>query len=215
MEETVKDSPVPKLGEEASTLLSEICFGQQDPLELPIKAVIIFSSSDPAYQAQCIDRLRYVCRKHTVETVYISGEGSVLLAQKIKKDQQCHALVVCKNDKVLVSVLQQVTEVAELGIAKYTEFLFIARAHMCGRYHLTLEKVLPRLTVRQSACTCSEPEVPGVLSPTFWYMEAVLRSIVWKEFLRIKQYGEQGIISYPSSIAEKVTRVLELTATPP
>ena len=103
-------------------------------------------------------------------------------------------------------------QAAELGLGLNKDVVFMAAHHHCGRCRLTLMKYMPHLEIRQHGYIPRLDGMLALISPRHWHCEPFYRSHVWGEFLRIREYGKQGVIAYPSEAQTLVERIEQVTA---
>lgn len=215
-----KEPVPPSLSEEAIKLLTELCFGENEPLQ-KAEAIMVFGTPYP----QC----HRVCASHIDRAVLASGAKSIYFTGGIAKLNMTgrpesldmldawapsrHRTIQYRCDILSKHTVENVECAIALGLSNHKNIVFITKWGTSRRARLTLEKRLPDVVLQQLGYLFSVPDDPGIVDPQFWPDSARSVSLVWGEFLRIEEYGAKGYIAYPEEVRNMVKVIRRATGT--
>lgn len=208
--------------EKAFSIMTDVCFRKQDSLKEQFEAILIFGVMNPMCQRLCCEHFKEVIKFNKPKTVFITG-GNTGASWQPESEQIMSCIcpggawrfpeyngIEFIQEVDSRDTLQNVQGAIRLGLGKYKSISFIAKWYHCGRCRLTLEKLLPTAKFYQHGYVASVASNLGVIDPDLWTAQPELIRVVWREFLKIEEYGSRGDIAYPDDVRQKVEEVHRL-----
>lgn len=213
-----KNPQPPDLTERAISLLTILCFREDNPA----KAEVIFEFSTLVNEREVADVITELLDQGVSRKVVLTGGTSHysdiektgkpeadlvgdLMPRKRFKDVD---FVFEKTSTNLIENIQHALEADDFSTS--SSLLFITKSHAAGRSYLSLRKYFPKTELFQRTYPAVYPGHQA-LTKDNWYSTDFGRSRIWGEYLRIKMYGERGDIavaeaeSLIAAIAEELT----------
>lgn len=214
--EVPKIPSAPLLNDKAKNLLTELCFYNHEPVE---KAELIFIYGSPFFIDEIASQAATLLSNSVSDQVLISGginpydktqqqksEATLIYEKLLGYNLQgsIHFTLETASRNTLENVENSLSLI---DLKQYKNICFIFPSHSAKRGYLTLKKFLPSTKILASPYDVAYPEEGGVLSKESWHTFELGIRRVWGEFLRIKEYGSRGDISYPKYITELVQQI--------
>jgi len=203
--EVQKNPTVPALGRGAISLLTQLCFRNDDPASA---ADAVFLFSNPVERERMVQSIERAIRDFGAKHVIVTGGVSELYdlrgTGRAEADYIMEVVDVKKFpdvrftlERTSLSTLSNVTEALKLiDLSSFRRIVFVSKAHAAGRCYLTLRKYVPQTTLLQRTWSASYKERNKPITRDNWVEDAFGQSRVWGEYLRIKKYGERDDIAF-------------------
>ena len=205
---------IPTLNKKSIELLTQLVFGEENP-KIPDKVDLIFlfgSISSIPKRKKVLDNL---LKKKICDKVLLSGginfrrkEGAthrgnfglydlhkITEAEILEKEMELNKFQDVKiyKEEKSTSTLENVKfSLDVLKFNNYKNILFITRSYHVGRCYLTLRKYVSKHTniFYQSYDSKIKKGINKTITRDNWYKFEDGKNIVWREFKKIKLYGE-------------------------
>lgn len=208
--EIAKKPPVPPLNATITSLLTELCFRQDNEGEADALFAFGTRTSLDA-QTQVISNLLLKCRYPAIVL-----SGGIPDYEGVVHDSRTEAELLSRNlaaftpedtalflEKTSTNTLDNVRRSHELyNLTKYKRIIFVAKSFVAGRCYLTLKKHLPNNIILQKTYDANYHEENVTITKYDWHDSKTGRERIWGEFLRIKHYGQRGDIEISPMIKE-------------
>lgn len=197
-----KNPQPPALSERAISLLTTVCFREDNPAN----AEVIFEFSTFVNEREVANMITELLDQSASKKVVLTGgkpnysdagkagkpEAELvgnLIPRKRFKDVE---FVFEKTSTNLVENIQHALEIDDFSTSR--SILFVTKSHAAGRSYLSLRKYFPQAKLFQVTYPAVYPGHQAITKDN-WYSTDFGRSRVWGEYLRIKTYGERGDIA--------------------
>jgi hypothetical protein len=212
-----KNPTVPPLNEQAISLLTMLCFREDN--EGFADAMFIFGTrtSMDKQASVAIDLLS----KYQYSNLILTGgiplyDGTPVFnkteADLLHAELKQHIPTKTKLflEKSSTNTLENVTKTIKIhDLSQHEKIIFITKSFAAGRAYLTLRKYLPQCIIIQKTYDPTYLDDKLIVSRSDWHDAKEGRARVWSEFLRIKHYGQRDDIAYKeiSSIVEEIEQI--------
>lgn len=201
-----RNPDTPLLTHKAIELLTQLCFRQDDVVDMPVD--LIFQFSTHTNIKATVDIITDDLTKGLSTKVFVTGgfptyEGirqhefslAEMIMQHIDTARFPHTQFF--REDISRNTPENITEALKvLDFSAYDRAVFIFKSHAAGRGYLTLRKYLPHTLLLQQTVNARYKGGSEYITRENWYETEFNRSRVYGEFLRIKTYGSRGDLDY-------------------
>ncbi len=199
--EIPKNPQSPDLNEEVIKLLTKLCFRKNDEID-KVDMLFVLGNTDFVQTSRIV---RDLLNKNVSKTVLISGcmpqyedsrildksEAEIILDYIRPHEFPNIEFFLEKNSN---NVAENIKNGIKLIDKIINSLYFINRSQGAGRCYLSIRKYLPHIKIYQQVF---ESDYDGKkVGADNWFKTEFGRGRVWGEFLRIKKYGQEGLIEF-------------------
>jgi hypothetical protein len=211
--EIPKNSKPPELSKEVITLLTKLCFRQNDNVG-KVDLIFVLGSTD---FTQTRNIVKSLLNKNISNSVLISGgipkyEDSIqlpkseaeIILEYIQPQEFPNVNFILEKESH--NFKENVINGLKLFNKPIQSLCFVNRSQGAERCYLTLRKYLPEAKILQQVF---ESDYNGIkVGRSNWFKTEFGRERVWGEFLRIKKYGEMGNIEF-DEVKQSVKEIID------